>query len=633
MKKLMTSVLSGVKAVAMSFAAASIASGSFPANAQSSVRDIANMISGTVDAFREGREQSAASVRVKEIFALANEAARADDNVNFCGFFMGMSRQDANALAEHYGLKDGEYRFESESEKAVWRIHFSLKGVRRVTKGGNTFAELAQAVANRVGNMEGRGNLLTDERWYERKTIDGIVVRMHDSEGLTIQQESARRKMPMETASVRAERRRVQETEEAERRRAAEAERQKAEREALRKAAEQGDARAQTELGLCYYEGNGVAQNKEEAVRWYRKAAEQGFAAAQDALDKCYYADGKIPDGARRVKDRAFEGRCGLTSITIPSSVTSIGDSAFSGCDGLTSVTIPDSVTSIGVSAFYRCKGLMSITIPSSVTSIGDSAFSDCDGLTSVTIPDGVTSIGDYAFSHCRGLTNVTIGDSVTRIGNGAFSECRHLTSVTIPNGVTKIGREAFCGCSGLASVTIPDGVTEIGDYAFGGCSGLTSVTIPGGVTSIGDSAFFECSGLTSVTIPNNVTSIGAGAFWHCWGLTSITIGNGVTSIGKDAFERCSALKVAYLPKSLKGKIGRWLSSPFPWYTKIVYDGDDGGSGVFLLLVVAIVVGVTLVVLKRRGRLDRLFRSKAYIFAQNVCRRTWARVRAAAARR
>ena len=46
-----------------------------------------------------------------------------------------------------------------------------------------------------------------------------------------------------------------------------------------RKAAEQGDAAAQYNLGVIYYNGEGVTQDYAEAVKWYRKAAEQGYAS------------------------------------------------------------------------------------------------------------------------------------------------------------------------------------------------------------------------------------------------------------------------------------------------------------------------------------------------------------------
>ena len=55
-----------------------------------------------------------------------------------------------------------------------------------------------------------------------------------------------------------------------------------------RKAAEQGNAAAQSNLGLCYYEGEGVAKDAAEAVKWYRKAAEQDYAAAQSNLGALY---------------------------------------------------------------------------------------------------------------------------------------------------------------------------------------------------------------------------------------------------------------------------------------------------------------------------------------------------------
>ena len=56
-----------------------------------------------------------------------------------------------------------------------------------------------------------------------------------------------------------------------------------------RKAAEQGDALAQCNLGVCYANGNGVEKNLNEAVKWHRKAAEQGDAKAQYNLGWCYF--------------------------------------------------------------------------------------------------------------------------------------------------------------------------------------------------------------------------------------------------------------------------------------------------------------------------------------------------------
>ena len=53
--------------------------------------------------------------------------------------------------------------------------------------------------------------------------------------------------------------------------------------------AEAGDARAQNDLGRCYYKGLGVAQDYNEAIKLFTKAAEQGNTTAQYALGSVYY--------------------------------------------------------------------------------------------------------------------------------------------------------------------------------------------------------------------------------------------------------------------------------------------------------------------------------------------------------
>lgn len=58
-----------------------------------------------------------------------------------------------------------------------------------------------------------------------------------------------------------------------------------------RNKAEQGDAKAQYDLGNAYnayYDDKGVTKNFTEAVKWYRKAAEQNLAEAQVALGSSY---------------------------------------------------------------------------------------------------------------------------------------------------------------------------------------------------------------------------------------------------------------------------------------------------------------------------------------------------------
>ncbi len=48
-----------------------------------------------------------------------------------------------------------------------------------------------------------------------------------------------------------------------------------------RKAAEQGDASAQLNLGFMYYKGTGVPENDVKAYQWFSLAAAQGNSTAQ----------------------------------------------------------------------------------------------------------------------------------------------------------------------------------------------------------------------------------------------------------------------------------------------------------------------------------------------------------------
>jgi uncharacterized protein len=71
----------------------------------------------------------------------------------------------------------------------------------------------------------------------------------------------------------------------------------------LRPLAEQGDARAQSTVGLMYYHGRGVRQDDPEAAKWFRLAADQGDAPSQFNLGVMYAEGQGVPqDNAQAVE-------------------------------------------------------------------------------------------------------------------------------------------------------------------------------------------------------------------------------------------------------------------------------------------------------------------------------------------
>ena len=100
----------------------------------------------------------------------------------------------------------------------------------------------------------------------------------------------------------------------------------------FRKAADQGDATAQGDLGKAYATGEGVPRDQAQAARWFRKAADQGEATAQGRLGVMYLAGVGVPQNyvqaymwlnlsaARGIK-RAAEERDKLAQSMTPAQI------------------------------------------------------------------------------------------------------------------------------------------------------------------------------------------------------------------------------------------------------------------------------------------------------------------------
>ena len=166
-------------------------------------QDFGETVSAAMDAIREARDRNAAPENVKAIFAKASEAEE-DGCLNFCGFYLGMPVEDARLLVAHYGLKNDEWGGRTvNGTQQVYRFEFSLKGVRRITKGGNSFDELSQAVANRIGTMKPKRNDDYDLVGYEYKNIDGQTALISEKGGLVLEDGNLARKANEEQAEIR----------------------------------------------------------------------------------------------------------------------------------------------------------------------------------------------------------------------------------------------------------------------------------------------------------------------------------------------------------------------------------------------------------------------------------------------
>jgi Sel1 repeat len=64
---------------------------------------------------------------------------------------------------------------------------------------------------------------------------------------------------------------------------------------ATRKAAEQGDAKAEYNLGIIYGRGQGVPPDQSESTKWIRKSAQKGYAAAQFDIGLWYFKGDGVP--------------------------------------------------------------------------------------------------------------------------------------------------------------------------------------------------------------------------------------------------------------------------------------------------------------------------------------------------
>lgn len=101
--------------------------------------------------------------------------------------------------------------------------------------------------------------------------------------------------------------------------------------------------------------------------------------------------------------------------------------------------TVPDGVKRIADKAFYTNPYLSEVVFPASLEEIGNSAFYRCFALEKITFAENsLVSVEDLAFCH-TGLLAAELPDSVKYVGERAFNDCSQMEYIILGKGIEQI--------------------------------------------------------------------------------------------------------------------------------------------------------------------------------------------------
>lgn len=279
-------------------------------------------------------------------------------------------------------------------------------------------------------------------------------------------------------------------------------------------------------------------------------------------------------DNVESIPSCLFESlNLSVTSLAIPDGVKKIGDKAFYQCSSVKTVSIPPMLESIGEYAFYNT-GIENLTLPESVRFIGDNAFGMIDCLKTVDYNCRHAESSDKTVTTQYGperRLGVPFADStceVLNIGENVryimphFMTGKKITTKTLDlSKIEQIGEYAFA-YSAFESLILPEKLDEIPDYAFNGCKTLSSVKMPVSCKRIGEGAFGGCYLLNPCRlVPEDVEEIGIRAFYRCRGADfdaernrweSLVLPSSLQRVEEGAFQGCSGVNTVFIPSTIE---------------------------------------------------------------------------------
>lgn len=161
-----------------------------------------------------------------------------------------------------------------------------------------------------------------------------------------------------------------------------------------------------------------------------------------------------VSEGIEYIDCNAFQNCDSLRQVIFPMSLKCLGHSAFSRTS-LVKLDLPNGIKKIGDRAFLGCKSLQTVILPDYLVEIGNSAFASCEALENVVLPNSMKIIGNNAFSECGKMTKIVLNEGLTEIGGGAFKQCSSLKTLRMPSTVIKFGSKIFEGRYSFENISV----------------------------------------------------------------------------------------------------------------------------------------------------------------------------------
>jgi hypothetical protein len=275
-------------------------------------------------------------------------------------------------------------------------------------------------------------------------------------------------------------------------------------------AIEQDNSWAYRNYAYCLWNGDGVEENKNEAIEFMQKAISLGNPNAENELQEMQQAlankhkiepteseqtvspnELHIPEGTKSISSLKAPENCGknwkrkIVKIYLPESLRNFQESVLDSFPNLEQIIIPKG----GLQKFGNMlptnwwrmynddnvrlcidiipKGKLFV-YPYGTKNITDG--SDANG--HVLIPPTCTEISKKAFYFNHTIQSVTMTDNVSNIGEKAFEGCDKLEFIRLSRKITKIPKAMLHYCASLREIVIPEGVKTIEAAAFTSCAG-----------------------------------------------------------------------------------------------------------------------------------------------------------------